>query len=392
MQSVSPHQSTHDNPCGHSAVGVTRLMLSDFRNYTVLEWLLAPMPVVLTGPNGAGKTNLLEALSLFSSGKGLRGAKLSSISTQNASAASSLRWAVASDIMTAHGVVHMGTGLDFLATGAERRVIVINESVQKSQAAFSAWLNVVWLTPQMGGLFIESSAGRRKFIDRMSCALDKHHADYIHRYEHYLRQRSILLKEGRADAQWLDVLEQKISQNAIILTSIRRQMIELLNRHQPDIFPHFHASMSGEFEDIFSANSALETEEQLRQALKKNRATDALTGGAQIGPHRSDFCVKHLGKGLSAELCSTGEQKILLLSLILSYAQMTSQRPDKVTLLLLDDVVAHLDHDHRCALFDTLNDFTHLQTWMTGTDPSDFHAFRTQAQFFSVLNATLRNG
>lgn len=383
------------------------MVLSSFRNYKDLDFSLAPMPVVLTGMNGAGKTNILEALSLLSPGKGLRHVKLSEMTAVDGALTSQgLSWTVTVDISTQDEPLTVGTGLDLSANGAERRVIRLNGQPQKTQGTLTDWLSVVWVTPQMGRLFIDSSSGRRKFIDRLAFAIDPVHADRLHRYDHHLRQRSVLLREGTRETSWLDVLERRLAEDAIAITTTRQNMVYLLSqwsgKTQDDSpFPKFSAKMQGQAETALAEGSALEAEEFLCERFKESRFADTKTGGSIIGCHRSDLSVMHLAKGLPADVCSTGEQKILLLALVLAFARIQMDMQPQTTLLLLDDVAAHLDSRYRSALFSELCSLgceTHehggsrIQTWMTGTDPSDFYDLRPYAQFFSVSNATLNNG
>ena len=383
--------------------GVTRLMLSYFRNYEHLDLLMSPLPTILTGPNGAGKTNLLEALSLLSPGRGLHRSKLSTITNALASTPSSrpYHWTVAVDVILENGEsLRIGTGLEFSQIGTERRHIKINGALQKKQSALSELLNVVWVTPQMGTLFIESGQNRRKFIDQLSFSLDPLHGDRLQHYDYYLRQRSQLLKSGGADPTWLNTLEQKCAQDAVAITSTRLQTIHLLNTKQStyeeNAFPRFTATLKGDVESLLKTHSALQTEEVMVQRYREARSADSIAGGSQVGPHRSDFSVINLAKNLLAEVCSTGEQKMILLALILAFAKVQLENNHRLTLLLLDDVIAHLDETHRALLCQELcaPELSHmsLQTWMTGTDPHEFNDLRPYAQFFSVYNAQISNG
>lgn len=387
--------------------GVTRLVLSRFRNYTTLDVPFAPIPVVLTGMNGAGKTNILEALSLLSPGRGLRHTKLSEMtSTHVLKQAAGLSWSVAVELSDSST---LGTGLDFTANGAERRLVKANSQPLKSQGALTDWLNVVWVTPQMGQLFMEGASERRKFIDRFAFAIDPAHSDRLHRYDHHLRQRTVLLKEGAREPSWLDILERRLAEDAIAITATRQSMVKLLNlfsektpKESP--FPRFCAKMQGSAEFALENAAALEAEETLHRSFFESRALDAKVGGSAVGCHRSDLCVMHMSKGIPAGVpataCSTGEQKILLLALVLAFARIQTGMQPQTTLLLLDDVAAHLDDRYRTALFGELcsldesseQEGSRIQTWMTGTDPSDFYDLRPYAQFYSVVDATLNNG
>lgn len=376
-------------------------MLQNFRNYQNLDLLLQGSPVILTGPNGAGKTNILEALSFLSPGRGLRSIKLSQVTNlakRNQGEPYPATWAVAATVETAVGSVQLGTALDHTTTGQERRLIKINEQLAKNQAALTDWVSVIWLTPQMDRLFLEGAATRRKFMDRLIFALDSSHAERIHRYDHHLRERAQLLREGRYDSLWVSTLEQSIAEDGVAIVVARQQMTAMLTQAQRQgkdyPFPQFRGEMFGEAEEALATRPALAVEDLYKEKLKKCRPQDAEAGGASIGPHRSDFQVHHLAKQLPAELCSTGEQKMLLLALTLAFTQLQEEHRNCPTLLLLDEVVAHLDEQHRQVLFEEIchSEKESFQIWMTGTEETAFQDLVGQAQFLTVHNATLTKG
>ncbi len=389
-----------------SLTGLSRLVLHQFRNYQELDLSLQSSLVVLTGPNGAGKTNILEAISFLSPGRGLRSIKLSQVTNlkklnQHPSPVPS--WAIAATLETNLGSVQLGTGLDYTATGNERRLIKINGQPAKAQASLTDWISIIWVTPQMDRLFLESASIRRKFIDRLVYALDPTHAVRIHRYEHHLRERAHLLREGRYDPVWVSTLERYLAEDGVAIVVARQQVVKSLEAAQRQDksypFPKFQAEMRGEVETWVQDQPALVVEDMCAEKLKTGRRHDGEAGGAGIGPHRSDFQVRHLAKHLPAELCSTGEQKMLLLAVTLAFTRVQENYRACPAVLLLDDVAAHLDDHHRLVLFQeictplkkspTENPKGRFQVWMTGTDRSAFCSLNGQAQFLTVHNATL---
>src|SRR6266702_4260115 len=283
-------------------VGVTRLVLTDFRNYRSTRLDLDPDPVVLTGPNGAGKTNLLEAMSFLSPGRGLRNARLSDIDRRDAAAdergaAPLSGWAVAATVETRHGPLSIGTGrvgAGHDGAGGERRTVRIDGEPARGQAALAERLGVLWLTPPMDRLFVEGPSGRRRLLDRLVLGLDPAHAARVARYEQALRERSRLLRDGfgSADPTWLAALEEIMAAEGVAVAAARRDAVERLDRvcSQPeDAFPRARLSLVGTLEDWLETAPALAVEERFRAALAQGRAGDALSGGGALGPHRSDL-------------------------------------------------------------------------------------------------------
>jgi len=343
-------------------VGVTRLVLTDFRNYHEARLALGTAPVVLTGPNGAGKTNLLEALSFLSPGRGLRGAKLMEIDRRSGSgyAAPASGWAVAAVVATRRGTLRVGTGRD--GASSERRVVRIDGEPVRGQATLGERLGVAWLTPSMDRLFLEGPGGRRRFLDRLVLGLDPAHASRVAAYEQALRERSRLLRDGPADSAWLAALEEVMAEQGVAVAAGRRDAVQRLDRAC--------------------------AEASFVAALAANRQSDGQAGGAAIGPHRSDLTVRLAEKGIAAEFASTGEQKALLIAILLAHAALQQAMRGEPPLLLLDEIAAHLDASRRAALFETL---VRLQTqaWLTGTDATLFASLRSHAQFFTVHDGTL---
>lgn len=378
--------------------GISHLQFSSFRNYPQLQMDLYSPLVIIIGDNGVGKTNILEALSFLSPGKGLRSAKLSHISTF--SDASTPCWTVAANLKDNEFDTILGTGLEYTHNGSEKRRLKINGFPARNQSEFAEHLNVIWIVPAMARLFQEGGSIRRKFIDRMAYAFDPNHVNRLHRYEHYLRERSTLLREGRRDISWLDSLEKSLAEDGIAIAHARAEVVRTLTEHQPNDplspFPRFFAQMQGDVEEWCRQMPAVAAEEKLRLAFLANRVQDTHTGGSASGPHRSDLLVNHLSKQIPAELCSTGEQKILLIALILAFAKAQMRSNERVTLLLLDDVVAHLDKHHQQYLFQELcqmiTNGAKLQTWMTGTSLQDFTSLKQCAQYIRIKNTTLYDG
>jgi len=372
-------------------VGVTRLVLTDFRNYHEARLAVGTAPVVLTGPNGAGKTNLLEALSFLSPGRGLRGAKLIEIDrrSQSGCAAPASGWAVAAVVATRRGTLRVGTGRD--GASSERRVVRIDGEPVRGQATLAERLGVVWLTPSMDRLFLDGPGGRRRFLDRLVLGLDPAHASRVAAYEQALRERSRLLRDGPADSAWLSALEEVMAEQGVAIAAGRRDAVQRLDRACAEAegpFPRARLTLIGTVEGWLEEIPALAVEARFVAALAANRQSDGQAGGAAIGPHRSDLAVSLAEKGIAAEFASTGEQKALLIAILLAHAALQQALRGEPPVLLLDEITAHLDASRRAALFEIL---TRLQTqaWLTGTDLALFAPLRGQAQFLSVQDGTL---
>ncbi len=347
-------------------MALTRLTLTDFRNHQAATLEPGETFNVLTGENGAGKTNILEAVSLLVPGRGLRGAALSDIGRSNGPGG----FAVAGRL----GDVDIGTGA--LPATPERRAVRIN-GAPCSANALSEWLSIVWLTPAMDRLLMEAAGERRRFLDRLVLALEPGHAHHTARYEAAMRQRNRLLGEGRpADPEWLGALETQMAEHGAVIAKARANLIAALNRRiaiSPD-GPLARARLE--------LSGWLETG-RLRDELGLARARDASAGRTLSGPHRTDLVVTHLAKGQPAARCSTGEQKALLLGIVLAHADLVAEQAGRRPILLLDEVAAHLDPVRRSALFDRL-DGGGGQVWMTGTEPGLFADLGVGARWFQV--------
>lgn len=353
---------------------ITSLTIENFRNYRSLSLALGPEPVVLRGRNGAGKTNILEAISMLSPGRGLRSAKLSEMDCIGAGGAP---WVVAAELTARGEHCFIGTGRDGEAT-TEKRIIKINGERVKSHAQLAAHTCIQWLTPSMDQVFIEGGTARRKFFDRLVYGFTPEHAARVTAYEGAMRERNKLLGDGRAhaDPYWLSVLEQQMAEHAVAITLARLEMLDRLRVElMQDIagFPRAELQLQGAIERwlVEEGLSALEIEQKFAERLMSLRGVDAARGRASEGPQRSEWIVIHSFKQMEAGNCSTGEQKALILSILLASARARANWCGVAPILLLDEVIAHLDVDKRACLFDLIRQ-CRIQAWMTGTDAADF--------------------
>ncbi len=369
----------------NTKLSVTRLRLSNFRCYATAAFDGDDRPVVLTGPNGAGKTNMLEAVSYLGPGRGLRQARLADVDRRDGTA----EWAVAATVSAPGGPVEIGTGRDPSST---RRAVRVNGATAAGQSALAEFVSIVWLTPQMDRLFLEGAASRRRFLDRLVFGFDAAHAGRVGAYEHAMRERARLLKLGRRDDNWLSALEETMAGRGIAIAAARRETAERLARacaESAGPFPRAGIAATGQIEEWLDQGPALAAEDRLRKLLAEHRAEDTDTGRTAIGPHRSDFAVRHLEKDLPAEHCSTGEQKALLIAVVLANARLQAAERGAAPLLLLDEIAAHLDAEKRRALFEEILGLG-VQAWLTGTDRQLFEEWGSRAQFYTVVDATLR--
>ena len=371
---------------------MTRLTLTDFRCYRRQRVDTDSRPVVVTGPNGAGKTNLLEALSFLAPGRGLRGARLADVARRaEGGAPAGQAWAVAARLQGRRGAVEVGTGRE-AAAGRERRAVRIDGRPAKSQAALAEVVSAVWLTPRMDRLFNDGPAARRRFLDRLVFALDPAHAGRVAAYEQALRERARLLRQGNGDAAWLDGLEHTMAAKGIAVAAARADLTARLDAVAAAArgpFPGAALRLAGVVDEWLAAAPALDAEERLRHALAAARRLDGEAGGAAAGPHRSDLEVRHSGRGVAAEDCSTGEQKALLIAIVLAHARLIARISGSLPLLLLDEVAAHLDRRRRLALFEEVSALG-VQAWLSGTEAELFAPFGARAQYLSVDDAVVR--
>ena len=366
-------------------LSISQITLSHFRNYTDMRLVCGATPVILTGANGSGKTNLVEAISLLVPGRGLRRAAL--VDLQNRATPSP--WAVAVELRTASGLLKIGTGRDGTQdVGEERRLVHINGRPSRGQTALAEQVVMAWITPDMDRLLVEGAASRRKFLDRLVYSFDPVHGARVQRYEKAMRERLRLLREGIADAAWLSALEDEMAQTAVAIAAARRHMIRRLRTtiaESGDVFPRADIEVRGTAEDMLEDKPALPVEDALRAAFARSRGEDAQHGTCAVGAHRSDLCVTHRAKQCPADLCSTGEQKALLIALMLAFVRLLAEQRRMTPLFLLDDIVAHLDDFRRGALFDEIRALG-AQVWLTGTDHENFARLMPYAQDFRVEN------
>ena len=371
-----------------TAAFIRRLTLSNFRSYHSAQLALDQAgPVVLTGANGAGKTNLIEAISLLAPGRGLRRATMEELAFSEGDGA----WAVAAEIEGMLGLATLGTGIDPPAgedSAPARKCRVDRESVG-SAAAFADHLRVVWLTPAMDPLFNGPASERRRFLDRLVLAVDAQHSSRVAALERALRSRNRLLESASSDAHWLDAIEHETAEVAVAVAAARAETVARLSaalnaaRDQAPEFPRAEIALEGWMEKLLPHHSATDIEDRYRALLKDNRARDAAAGRTLDGPHRSDLAVTHAGKNIPAADASTGEQKALLIRLVLAHAGLIKDMTGFAPLLLLDEVIAHLDPARRAALYDALANLG-AQVWMTGADPAAFGDIVSRARVFEV--------
>ena len=377
-------------------LAVRRLTLTNFRCYDSALLECEARSLVLTGPNGAGKTNLLESVSLLTPGRGMRRARIDALDRRPPGLdpdSAGLPWAVAAQLDTPSGPISIGTGRD-RDSGAEtstRRTVRIDGFPQKSQAALADHVAVTWLVPSMDRLFQEGASGRRRFFDRLVYGLDSGHAGRVAAYEHAMRERSRLLKLGGGDQRWMDALEETMATKGIAIAAARVEMLHRLSAVIAETegpFPKADIALEGGIESWLDGQPAVAVEDRLRQTLREGRSIDAAAASAQTGPHRTDLAVRHQAKNQPADACSTGEQKALLIAIVLADARLCTKIRGFPPLLLLDEIVAHLDSERRAALFDAI-EAMQAQAWMTGTDRSLFSDLAGRAQFIDVDNAVI---
>jgi DNA replication and repair protein RecF len=367
-------------------VALSSLTLTDFRNYEQASVAFGARLVALVGDNGSGKTNLREAVSLLTAGRGLRRAQLDDIRRQGAPAG----WSVAARVEGVAGETRIGVGH---APGETGRRVRIDGADARSSEQLLAYLRVLWLLPAMDGLFTGAAGDRRRFLDRLVLAIDPGHGRRVADLEKTLRARNRLLEEG-GSAAFLDAVEAQLAPLAVAVGFARRETVALLQariRQQGDLglpFPLAGVELAGEFERDCEGVAAYDIEDRYRDQLAATRMRDRAAGRTLYGPHRSDLAVRHLAKDMPAALASTGEQKALLIGLVLAHAEVTSQTAGMTPVLLLDEVAAHLDPGRRRALFSRLAELG-LQVLMTGTDSQLFVDLPEGSQILKVAQSTI---
>lgn len=373
---------------GSPRLWVERLQLANFRSYAALTLETGPEPVVIAGANGSGKTNLLEAVSLLAPGQGLRRAPFAEL----ASAGGTSAWSVAARVHTALGIVDIGTGA---APGnGERfgRIVRIDQETRPGSGALADYVEMVWVTPAIDGLFTGPGADRRRFLDRLILCFDPAHAKLSGRFERAMQQRNRLLADGVRDDSRFDGLEVVMSEAGTAIAAARNEAIDALaaviasrRARDPDSpFPWSEVALEGRLESELRRRPAVEVEDIYQRLLAEGRERDRAAGRTLEGPHRSDLAVVHGPKATPARLGSTGEQKALLLGLVLAHAELIAARQDGLSpILLLDEVTAHLDEARRAALFAEIVRLG-CQAWMTGTDRAAFAALEGAARVLSI--------
>ena len=377
-------------------VRLTRLGLRDYRNYAALDLRLDGRHVCLFGHNGSGKTNLLEAVSMLSPGRGLRGAEFSDLVRQTSEGEAARGWAISTNVRDGDVDRRISLALDLDDQGRSRRTARL-DGVDTAQQDLGELMRVIWLTPAMDRVFAGPAGDRRRFLDRQVLAHFPSHAAASAGYEKAMRQRNALLEQGRSDPAWLDAIELGMASAGAAMAIHRidavKVMQEAILARPEGAFPKALIDLDGQFE-LHAANGVALTdiEQEIVLQLRENRGRDRIAGRTTEGVHRTDLRVIHAPKGLAADQCSTGEQKALLIGLILANAQALFERDFAPSpLLLLDEAAAHLDSDRRAALYDELAALGG-QAWLTGTDCSLFDAFGDRAQRFEVSDGTVREG
>lgn len=372
------------------APAVLRLTLADFRSYGSLRLETGAKSVVLTGPNGAGKTNLLEAVSLLTPGRGLRGAPFEELVRRHQQG-----WAVAAEIYAPSGPMRVGTAFS-IGNGTlsdAGRQVSLDGVAQKGSGILAHHLRVLWLTPAMDRLFVGPASDRRRFLDRLVLAFDPDHSTRVLAFEKAMRERNRLLDEPRPDPAWLAALEAELAAHAVAVAAARLAAVDTLSGHvakEPEgdenssLFPWVMLRCEGEIEGLISVMPAVQAEDQYRKMLHDSRGADRAAGRTLIGPHRSDLSVTHGPKQMPARLCSTGEQKALLIGIVLAHARAVKAGfGGSAPILLLDEVAAHLDARRREGLYIRLQALGG-QVWMTGTDRALFEGAGPDATVYEV--------
>jgi len=373
-----------------TAAALTRLSLTDFRSYERADLSLDGRPVWLAGPNGAGKTNLLEAVSFLIPGRGLRGSSLAEVGRRLPGEAVGRPWAVAAVVRTPDGETRLGAGVE--QAGATRRLVRV-DGEPAAPGRLAEHVRQVWLTPAQDRLFLEGAADRRRFFDRLVFAAEPSHAAHVQTYEKALRERMRLLTDGPADPVWLDALEARLAEAGTLMAQARGRTLaalaeEIAGRGERP-FPQARLSLTGDWERLAREGvDGGEIAARLAAALAGARDRDGAAGRALTGPHRGDLAVIHVEKDRPAGECSTGEQKALILNLVLAQAARLARTDAPAPLLLLDEVAAHLDARRRTALFDEIEALG-LQAFLTGTDEMLFEGLRGRAQGFAVEGSGL---
>jgi DNA replication and repair protein RecF len=374
-------------PSAPQGPAICRLVLADFRTYPALDLRLEPGLIVLTGENGAGKTNLIESISFLSAGRGLHRAELSDC----ARAGGRGTWAVSVEVATEDGLIQLGTGTEAQADGTQLRRYRLNREPLPSVQRFADYVRVVWLTPAMDGLFAGGAGERRRFLDRLVLALDTEHGSRVNSLERALRNRNRLLDDTpRHESLWLDAAEHEVAELAVAVAAARQQTIAHLadviatTEEAASFFPVAEPALKGEIEALIASRPALEVEDIYRNLLRQNRGRDAAAGRTLIGPHAGDLVVRHAKTQADAARSSTGEQKALLVGLVLAHARLVADLSGIRPFILLDEIAAHLDAARRKALYEKLLGLK-SQVFLTGADAAAFSGLEGRATILKVV-------
>jgi DNA replication and repair protein RecF len=377
---------------GFPTLAIARLTLTEFRNYRDLRISAPARLVALTGANGAGKTNILEAISLLAPGRGLRGAPFEELARNGGQGS----WAIAAEIETRHGPLSVGTGWSGQSEAGDGggRLVVIDGEVQKGSGALGEHMRLLWLTPAQDRLFAGPASDRRRFLDRLVAAFDPEHGARVLVFEKVMRERNLLLAETRPDAAWLSSLEAQMAEAAVAISAARLVGLEALQTHIGEAraessFPWAELALEGEIEALTAQKPAVQVEDEYRRILRDSRGLDRAAGRTLRGPHRTDLAVVHGPRAMPAGQCSTGEQKALLIGLILAQARAVRAGAGVSPILLLDEVAAHLDRARRRSLLEALAALG-SQSWMTGTDAQLFEAIGDFGAIFHVEDGQVR--
>ncbi|MGC6475908.1 MAG: DNA replication/repair protein RecF [Parvibaculales bacterium] len=350
---------------------ICELTLTDFRSYSQVRLSCAKGGVVLTGDNGIGKTNILEAVSQFGPSRGLRSASLSELARFDGAGG----WAISGRLMTQDGEMRIGVGMD---AGKSTRRLRLDGEPAKGFESLLRYCPQLWLTPSMDRLFVDGASGRRKFLDRFTTGLLPYHNKALLAFEKAMRERNRLLQDPNPSAVWLDGIETNMAEQGVAIAAARLEALDVLSQSLADgqhaVFPQAQIALDGRLEADLRQRPAGEVEDDYRQLLARQRGLDAAATRTLEGPHRTDLITRHMGKDMAADKCSTGEQKALLVGLILAQARVIAAQTGAVPVLLLDEVTAHLDARRRQALFEVIAELG-TQAWLTGTDADIFQPF-----------------